>query len=436
MNAAGRPRLVVPILSLVLATLVVLLAPDARAQGVLVPTNRDLGPIALKHQRVQVEVKNGTAVTRIEQVFHNSAGRDLEATFLFPMPEEAAILDFAMWINGRKVHGEVLDRTKARGIYERIVRRMRDPGLIEWAGHSLFQARIYPVPARGDQKIEIAYTQVLPYEDGVYRYRYPMRTPHGAMRTLEDFTMHVELTSATPIRNVYSPTHEVYVRKRDEQHATAGFEKDAALLDKDFELLYTVSREDIGLNLLTYRPKGKPGYFLMMAAPKATWAEREIVGKNVVFVVDTSGSMKEHGKMARARAALRYCIERLNPKDRFNIIRFSSDVERFRDGFVGADEARREALDFVDGLEAAGGTAIHAALLDALALDDAERPIVVFVTDGRPTIGKTSTKVIAEAVTRRPTEPAPASSPSAWATRSTRSCSTGSPRSMAAWLPT
>jgi Ca-activated chloride channel family protein len=400
-----RPSLASTLLAAlaVSAALAVLVPAGARAQGVLVPTDRGVAPLALRHHRVNVTVENGTAVTTVESVFHNASSRPLEATFLLPMPEQAAILEFAMWMNGQRVKGEVLDRGRARSVYEGIVRRMRDPGLIEWAGHSLFQARIFPVPARGDQKIEISWTQVLPYEDGVYRYVYPLKTPGQCLTTLEDFTITAKLQSKTPIRNVYSPSHRVYVRKADDHHATVGFEKDAAVVlggpGSDFELLYSVSQKDVGLNLLTWRARSdEAGYFLLMAAPKATYEEKEIVGKAVTFVIDTSGSMAEQDKMGFAREALAYCVRRLDARDRFNIVRFSSDVERFRPRLVSAADEREAALAFIETLEPAGGTAIHDALLTALDASDAEGSIVVFITDGRPTVGETETEKIAAAV--------------------------------------
>jgi len=388
------------LLSSLLLLFAAALAPaPAAAQGVLVPTDRAVEPLALRYHRVNVAMENGTAVTKVEQVFHNHTSRPLEATFLMPMPEQAAILEFAMWMNGKRVEGKVLDRDQARAVYEGIVRRMRDPGLIEWAGHSMFQARIFPVPANGDQKIEISWSQILPVEAGVYRYVYPLKTTERAIRTLEDFTVQMALHSKTPIRNIYSPTHKIYAKKTDEHTATVGFEEEGALLQKDFELLYSVSEKDIGLNLLTYRPSsGEAGYFLLMAAPKATWDESEIIGKAVTFVIDTSGSMAEQDKMSRAKAALRHCVERLNDKDTFNVIRFSSDVEAFRPGLVSAGAERKAALEFIDTLEPAGGTAIHDALAKALQTSGADAPIIVFITDGRPTVGETETQKIVAAV--------------------------------------
>ncbi len=375
-----------------------LFAATAHAQGVLMPTDRSVEPLAIRYHRVDVTVTNGTAVTKLEQVFRNHTPRVLEATYVFPLPKDAALIDFALWMNGKRVQGQVLDRGQARAVYEDIVRRMRDPGLIEWMGNNLFQARVFPIPANGDQKVEISFTQVLPYEDGVFRYVYPLNTGGKAARTLEDFTIQARIFSATPIRNVYSPTHQIYVNRKSEHDATVGFEKEGALLAKDFVLLYGVSQKDIGLNLLTYREPGQPGYFMLMAAPKATWAESEIAGKTVTLVVDTSGSMAGE-KMDRARAALRYCAERLTDRDRFNIIRFSSDVEPFRPSPVPAGgDNRRAALQFIEQLEPAGGTAIHEALMLALRQDGGANHMILFITDGRPTVGETETERIVSAV--------------------------------------
>ncbi|GMV43239.1 MAG: hypothetical protein AMXMBFR64_49550 [Myxococcales bacterium] len=375
--------------------------PLARASGMLIPKDQGLAPLEVTWHRVEVDVQDGTSVTKVEQSFRNNTGRQLEATYVFPVPPGAALDGFALYINGKRTPGEVLERNKARGIYEDIVRRMKDPGLVEWLGNDLFQARVFPVPAHGDQRVEIAFSQVLEHDAGMYKYTYPLKTPRAAVQTRNDFTLTLKLHSKAPIRTVFSPSHEIYARKKDDHLATVGFEQERAVLDRDFVMYYSVSQKDVGLNLLTYREKGEPGYFLLMASPKATYESKEILGKSVTFVVDTSGSMAG-AKMDYSKAALRYCLKHLDPRDEFNVIRFSSDVEPWRASLQRASSDNvGAALAFVDQLEPAGGTAIHEALTAALSTTPAGPHMVLFITDGRPTVGETDPAQILEEVRKR-----------------------------------
>lgn len=372
----------------------------ARATGLLIPTDRSLGPLGIKYHRAQVQITDRVAETKVDQVFVNHTGRDLEATYIFPLPKGATVSDFYLYMNGKKTKGEILEKNRARNIYEGIVRRMKDPGLLEYLGRDLFKCRVYPVPRRGEARIEIQFTQLMPFEGGVVRYNYPMRTDRASARTMRDFTMSVKIHSKTPIKSIYSPSHRVYSRKADDHHATAGFEKSAALLDRDFTLFYTVSEKDIGLNLLTHRAPGEPGYFMLMISPKSEYTDTEIMGKRITFVIDTSGSMAGE-KMRHAKKALKYCLNKLNPDDLFNVIRFSTDVEAFRKKPVSASKNNiQRALNFADRMEAAGGTAIDEALTTALAghKNKGEPNLVVFLTDGHPTVGETNPKAIANHV--------------------------------------
>jgi Ca-activated chloride channel family protein len=391
--------------ALAIVAVAMCVVPRAHASGLLLPRD-SAEPLAVRYHRVSVDAHDGTAVTKVEQVFTNRTGRDLEATFLFPLPEGAVIVDFRLMVNGEMKLGEVLPRERAKAIYEGIVAQMKDPALVEWMGDSLFQARIYPVPAGGDQRIELTYTQVLPFLDGAYKLVHPLRTPRAASRTLEDMTLTVKLANVTPLRAIYSPTHRISVQRKGEHSATIGFEQERAALDTDFVLYVSVSQADVGLQVLSHRPPGGPGYFMVLASPREVFEGSELAHKNVTFVLDTSGSMAG-GKLEDARRALTWCLDQLGPGDRFNVIRFSSDVEALAETAQPADaEHLAEARRFVAGFEAAGGTAIDAALETALrAVDgqtqtDLEPHIVLFITDGRPTVGETARDKILERAAR------------------------------------
>lgn len=368
------------------------------AAQVLVPTDPSLAPLAIKSQRVSVEVKEQLARTHIEQVFVSHVDRPLEATYVFPIPDGVAISEFALWMNGKKVVGEVLEADKARSIYEGIVARMRDPGLLEYAGQRLLRCRVFPVPPRGEQKIEIEYGELTKIEGGIGRYTYPLATGGKSTRVKDDLSLRLSLTSKVDLKSIYSPTHKVSVDRKGERNAIVGFEEKGAMLDRDFDLFYTVSEKDVGLNLLTFKDvKGEDGYFVVMLAPKTEVPASEILPKDVVFVFDSSGSM-DGPKMEKAREAMRYVLGTLNAKDRFNIVRFSTGTETYASGLVTASKDEIEkARKFVADMVAAGGTAIDDALTDAFKLvkpSEGRPAMVVFMTDGEPTIGETDPEAI------------------------------------------
>ncbi|TNE47798.1 MAG: VWA domain-containing protein [Deltaproteobacteria bacterium] len=365
-------------------------------QGFLIPTQRNLSPLAIKYHRVQVNIQDRAARTTVTQVFKNHTNRVLEATYIFPVPKGATVSNFVLYINGKPKRGKVLVKERARSIYLSIVRRMQDPGLLEYMGGRLFRARVYPIPRNGEQRITISFTQMVPYASGMHRFVYPLKTRHKVQTTLKDFTMSVKLKSKTPLKSIYSPTHKVSLARKGDNLAIVGFERSKARLDRDFVLYYAVSPKDLGLNMLSYRTEQKDGYFLMMLTPKVSHSSREIAGKNITFVLDTSGSMSGK-KMKWAKRALQICLKKLNPKDHFNVIRFSTDVEAMHRAMKPASPKNiKKAVAFVQRMEAAGGTAIDEAL--KLALQQKPKgdgvSLVVFLTDGHPTIGETTPSAI------------------------------------------
>ena len=388
-----------------LAVMVCVTAP-AWANGMLVPKDIRLQPLGVKYQRVHVTIEDQAATTKVEQVFFNSTSRDLEATYIFPLPAGAAVKEFALWIGGKRTKAELIEAGKARRIYTDIVRRAKDPGLLEYMGNNLLRVRVYPVPKQGEQKIELSYTQLLTVDSGVVNYRYPLRTGRKVSQTLKDFTLGVSLKSRVAIKSVYCPSHKnVAIRRPDDHHATVGFEQTRYMLDRDFDLYYTVSAEDVGLHLIARRPTGTNGYFMLLVSPRAELGKLQLVPQDVVFVVDTSGSMAGN-KIAQVRKAMSYCVKTLRAQDRFALVRFATDVEVYRKDLAPADPQNVQAADgWIKKLEAGGGTNIDDALKAALAIQrDPSRPFtVVFLTDGLPTIGQTDPKAILANVKSRNT---------------------------------
>ena len=383
----------------VLATMV--LCRAAGATGLMIPEDKSLPPLAIQSHRVTATVTDGVATTKVAEAFLNSTDRRLEATFIFPVPKDAALTDFAMYIDGKRVSGEVLPADKARGVYEDIVRRMRDPGLLEYMGSGLLRMKVFPIEPKSATRVEITYSATLPFQSGVYEYTYPMKTGSQASSVLEDFTVSVDISSKQAIKSVYSPTHEVGITRKDDHHAIVGFEKARARLDQDFTLFYTVSEKDFGLNLLTYRLEGQDGFFAVMLSPRIEMPEAAVMAKDVAFVIDTSGSMQEQDRISSARAAVKFCLNALNPADRFTLVSFSTTVDQFGEALQKATpENVKAATAYVDKLEARGGTDLCGATLKALEMaPKGDRPyLVVLVTDGRPTVGVTEPDQIVEKV--------------------------------------
>lgn len=377
--------------------LLALLAPARGAgfivieQSVPVPgLHAPFTPLELTSHHVEVKIDGQFAVTSIEQEFFNPNDQRLEGTFMFPVPKDAHIDRFSMEVGGKMVDAELLPAEKARQIYEDIVRRMRDPALLEFAGRDLFKVRIFPIEPRSRKPIRITYTELLPATGGSVTYTYPMSTEKFSAQPVRSLSLKVELKTDQPLASIYSPSHKVEIKRDGTNRAVVGYESKDAKSESDFQLVYGTAAQEVGLTLLTAKPdSGEGGYFLLLAAPTVS-KEAKPSPKDIVFVVDTSGSMAG-AKLDQARKALAFCVENLNPEDHFEIVRFSTEAEPFFGKLVAADaDNRRKATDFIAGLKPMGGTAIADALTNALKLraEKIERPfVVIFLTDGLPTVG-------------------------------------------------
>src|SRR5205823_6760720 len=160
--------------ALAVLTLVLLAAGPAQARGLLIPTEKKLPPLAMLSHQVSIAIDEQVALTRVEQVFRNHTDRQLEATYIFPVPKGASVRKFSMWVDGKEVPGELVEAKKARAIYTSIVQRTMDPGLLEYLGNDLLRVRVFPVPPRGDQKLALSYTSVATAENGLVGYTYPL----------------------------------------------------------------------------------------------------------------------------------------------------------------------------------------------------------------------------------------------------------------------
>lgn len=377
-----------------------LLSPLARADGFLIvhnaPTDRRdhfaFAPLEVSYHRVEVNIDDNVARTEVDQAFYNSTGARLEGTYIFPLPEGATIDHFSMDIDGRMTEAELLDAKRARETYEEIVRKYRDPALMEYAGRGAMKVRIFPIEPHSTKRIQIRYTQVLKTDSGLTEYLYPLNTEKFSAKPLKDVSVRVKLNSSTPIRSIYSPTHDVEIRRDGSRLATVGFEAKNIRPDIDFKLIVNKDPRAIGMSVMTYRD-GSNGYFMLMASPGGDAHTAEIQPKDICFVIDTSGSMAGP-KMDQAKKAINFCLANLNRDDRFEIVRFSTESETLFGKLEGATRANVEkATAFVENFKPTGGTAIEDALKKTQSIAENRaggRPFtVVFLTDGLPTLGNT-----------------------------------------------
>jgi Ca-activated chloride channel homolog len=349
-------------------------------------------PLDVKYVKVNTRITEQVAVTSVDQEFYNPNPARLEGTFVFPIPKGAHINKFTMEIDGKQVEAELLPADKARRIYEDIVRKLKDPALLEYAGRDMFKVRIFPIEPNSRKRITLSYTELLKADNGLVGYVLPLNTEKFSAKPIGNVSVKVELESKRPLKSIYSPSHAVDIKRHGATRATAGYEASEVHPDTDFALYFAPEKDEIGLNLLTHREADGDGYFLLLASPGVDVKEKQVVLKDIAFVLDTSGSMAGK-KLEQAKKALLFCVENLNEGDRFEIIRFSTEIEPLFDQLVEASRSNcAKAEEFIKRLRPMGGTAIDDALGKALALragrDD--RPfVVIFLTDGRPTIGTT-----------------------------------------------
>ncbi len=382
----------------------VLMAAAAHADGLLVDRRERpmTDSFAVKNHFVRVSIDEQYAITEVDQVLRNVSGHPAEAVYLFPVPHGANITGFEMWVGDRKMDGEIMDAAKARELYHSFVRTKRDPALLEYVGQGVYRTSVFPVGVDEEKRLRIKYTELLKKENGLVRYLYPLNTEKFSKFPLEEAKVEVTIKSKGKIKTVYSPSHTVDLQRASETSARAAWSVRRDTPRTDFEILYSTDESVVGMNLLTYRPVAdEPGYFLLLASPAAT-LEGPVEPKDIVFVLDKSGSMRADNKMGQAKEALTFCLRSLNDGDRFGIVSFSSGVDKYTEKLISFNEAEKEkATQHVSRIEVQGGTNINDALVQALTLfEKGERlKMIIFLTDGLPTNGVTDVQSIVKNVT-------------------------------------
>jgi Ca-activated chloride channel family protein len=358
-----------------------------RGAGLLIADGGLGGILEIQEHRVEVTLNNGIAVTEVTQVFRNIENRPVEALYTFPVPKGASVADFSMWINGQEMVGEVVEKARARQVYESYKPRRKDPGLLEQKDYKTFEMRIFPIGPGAEQKVRLRYYQELEVDDDVATYVYPLSTTTtGApAATAGRFSLTVHARSLVPIASMESPSHgEAFVIVgHDDTYFQASLESRRGDLGRDFVLACHLTRPRTGLDVIASKPSNEDGYLCVtLTAGEELAAKRS--GMDYVFILDVSGSMAEENKLGHSRRGITGFTETLGADDRFEVIAFNVVPQALFGGLREVTAERQaEAARFLAAQTAKGGTELRSALAAAYRLAEPNRTLnVVFLSDG------------------------------------------------------
>jgi Ca-activated chloride channel family protein len=382
--------------ALSLAALVALGARAAIGQGLIVDQRHGrpiAGSFEVKSVEIDARVRDQVAEVQVTQTFHNPNSFEMESEFVFPLADDGAVQNFVLMVDGKELPGRLLDRDEARKIYEEIVRRRRDPALLEYMGQGMIRTSIFPIPPRADRTVTMRYTRLCKRDRDVVEFTYPLSTQKYSGKPIQKLEVVARLEGKEPIKSIYSPSSDVEIDRDGDRRATVRLTLRDVVPTRDFRLLYSLHDGAVGATVLSYKPSdGEDGYVLVLASPNVERESEDLPSKTVVFVLDRSGSMTGK-KIEQARNALKFVLDNLREGDTFNILTYDDRVEAYKPELQRYDgDSKRDALRFVENIRPGGSTNIDEALREALKqARDRDRPTyVLFLTDGLPTAGATN----------------------------------------------
>ena len=353
----------------------------------------------IKDLDIEARIRKQIADVQVTQTFVNKSSATIQAQFIFPLPYDGAIDRLTLMVDGKELPATLLSKEEARKRYEAIVRANQDPALLEWMGQGMFQTSVFPIPAGAERKVVIHYDQLLRQERQLTDFLFPLSTARFTSQPLEKLSIRVAIESDSPMKSIYSPTHPVEVQRPTPNSAIAQIKLTNTVPSSDFRLFYDSEPGPVTGSVISYRPsESEDGYFLFLASPEIKPANVERPRKIVLFVVDKSGSMSGQ-KIEQAKGALKFVLNNLREGDLFNIVAYETRLESFKPELQLYNETTRaQALAYIDGVYAGGGTNIHGALKTTFSfLQDTTTPTyVLFTTDGLPTSGETSESKIGQ----------------------------------------
>ena len=394
------------LLTLLMLNAAILLIPTAsiHADGLIVPVRPDIrvrGSWSVDYHKVDIRLRDQVASISVDQKFRNTGSGMIEVEYLFPVPPGAAIDSMTLLVGGKEFTAKLLDADKARKIYEDIVRKKKDPALLEYAGYGLYRTRAFPLEPDKPVRVQVTYKYVCKQDGKTVEVWYPLNTEKYSARRIAEVSVTTDIKTKSDISTIYSPSHEITCNRKASNHVIAEYRATNTLPTTDFQLFYRAEGSDVGATMLTYLPEGEDfGHYLMLVSPNPNVDKKTpILPKDLVIVMDRSGSMSGK-KIRQAIEAVKFVVSRLNKDDQFNVISYSDSVETVFKNLVPATPKNiKVALEEIDAISASGGTDIDSALKSSMgqlaSKDQKGRPrYVMFLTDGQPTIGVTDTTKI------------------------------------------
>jgi Ca-activated chloride channel family protein len=379
-------------------------AGATRADGAILPDALSPNYLAVRYHHVTVEIKAGHAVTRVEQEFYNPHPVTVAGRYTFPIPPDAILSNFEATLDGQPQ--AVIRQNQAQtnaALYDVITQR-RDPSLLQYADWETLAFDL-SLPAGGSRQMSLEYEEVRPPTGGLYHYRYILSTERYTAQPLDKASITVNINSSAGLSTVYSSSHNVTTEHLPGGQVRVHWQAENVQPTEDFDLFFAPAEGGFGSGLLTGQREGN-NHFLFLFAPDTEAVQDDTLPKDMVFVIDRSGSMAGE-KMEQARNALHFILSRLNPADRFSVIGFDEDITALSDTLQTPDrQSLADARRFVDALSADGSTNLEAALQTGLNILTRSEPrpnaskMIVFLTDGLPTAGVTDIGLIADAVGR------------------------------------
>ncbi len=371
-------------------------------------------PVQVWLDHITVEIKNQVAVKTYNCTFKNPNPQAVVGGECYMELEPGAqVDDMSVWVDGKEMKAEILDVDKAKTVFTQIVKEGGSPALLEYFGNQLITTKVPRVAPNGIVTVKLQYTTLLKKKNGLVRLQMLNTNPKALMQPLQSASVTVKIQSDDPLKNIYSPTHKINIEEDKDWDVVVKWKEDNYLPKHPFVFYYDTDVQTVGASLIAHRDLDEEGAFMLMLSPtvgqgKGQVKKSDILPKDVVFCIDTSGSMLQGNKMDQARKALKYCIETLREGDRFNIVDFSTTARSFHEeGLVEFNEdSKAKALRYAQRLAPRGGTAINEALALSLEhLGKSERlKMVLFATDGLPTIGERDPEAILKNMAKKNTE--------------------------------
>ena len=377
---------------------------QASNEGTLQALDKDGNPAGecpLKHTDVKAEVSGFLSRVTVSQDFVNNFPNKIEAVYTFPLPDGAAVDDLTMQIGDRIIKGKTMRRQEAKATYAAAKQAGQIATILNQQKPNLFRQGVANILPGQSIRISLSYVQTLSYEDGAYEWSFPMvvgeRTSEqrqeaadtpaqstDGMRGGRDISIEVDLDAGVPIVAVNSETHETEVRQIDKKHAVVRLKDRATIPNKDFVLSYRVAGDSINDAVLAHRSE-RGGFFTLILQPPQRVAAEDVMPKELVFVLDTSGSMSGF-PIDKAKETMNLALNTLYPHDTFNLITFAGDTKILFPAPVHATpENLQRAKTFLSKLEGDGSTEMMQAIRAALDASDSQAHIRIatFMTDGQ-----------------------------------------------------